>query len=98
MKTLSVQGERLRMAARWIERAAIHCDEPGSVVYYANLARSLIGDACTEQPPTPFVKGLRQSGALLWCESCNHLLFDGREDLSLDVLGEGPHGPPVGLE
>ena len=92
---------RLRSALRWIEQAAIHCDEPASVVYYANLANTLLRDVLVseaDEQGAAGVDGLHESGPLLLCKSCGHLLFDGREDLGLDVLGDGPHGPPVGLK
>ena len=61
-----------------------------------NEADSLIKEVITKH--LIFPKGLEQFGPLLSCVSCGHLLFDGRENLSLDVVGDGSLSPVIGLE
>ena len=94
--------ERLQRAQRWIQEAAIHCEEPSSVVYYANRANDLLQDALADlrpkELPAPLGKGLSQRYPCFRREGGDHLLFDGGVDLRLNVPRDCPHRPPVGLE
>lgn len=87
---------KLRDALRLIELVAL--DYESSSDYSKQLAKldSLIREVITQH--LIFPEGLQQFGPLLSCVSCGRLLFDGREELLGDVLGDSPDSLPVGLE
>ena len=82
----------LRTVSHCIKLVGVNCKNPVELEH----ADELITQVITEH--LAFPEGLQQLGPFLSCVSCGHLAFDGREELPLDIDGDGSDVPPATLE